>query len=290
MVLKALLLAGVAAICALSTPRGPVRTNPAPPEPKGQITIEGRLPSPDEFLALAQSDPVALFEACLRRFKQEVHGFRAELHKQERVKGTLNPPEVVRVSVREAPFAVRMIWESGIKDDVAGTVYAAGENAGLMTVWRPTKFIKFVPLNPKEGLAAAASRYCITDSSQSHALTRSFIKWSDARTRGALHYEFLGVQPIPETGGRECLVLRRTCSPAEVDNFTLADATVRDPAADPAHAAHEITYYIDVQTWLQIGTVLKRADGELVGTYFFRNVELNPTFTAQTFTPDGFKK
>ncbi len=288
MVVKGLLLAGVAAVCAVSVDRGPdpggAEAGPA------RAVADGDVPTQEQFLALARTDPVAFFEACSRRYQRDVHGFRAVLHKQERVKGVLHPPEVVRVAVRETPFAVRMVWEAGVRDDVGGTVYAAGENAGRMIVWRPTKLIKFFPVNPKEGVAVAASRYCITDSSLSHASYRSFKLSSAARARGTLAVEFLGVRPVPETGGRTCILLRRTCTPDEVDNFALDDRTVRDPSTDPADAVHTVLIAVDAETWLQIGTVLTRADGQLVGSYHFRDVELNPAFPAGTFTPDGFTK
>jgi hypothetical protein len=290
MVVKGVLFAGVAAVCALAVPRGPDPATAVTADPTGRVSADGGLPTPEQFLRLAQTDPVAMFEASVRRYKQEVRGFKVELHKQERLKDKLCPPEVVRVAVREDPFAVQMIWEAGVRDDVGGTVYAAGENGGLMTVWRPDKLFKYIPVNPREGIATNASRYCVTDSSTSHAMYRSLVKWSDAKARGALKYEFRGVKPVPETGGRTCIVLHRTCVPDELDNFTLDDQSVRDPATDPAHAIHEVTYYIDAETWQQIGTVLKRADGQIVGSYFFRNVELNPSFPAKTFTSDGFRK
>jgi hypothetical protein len=160
-----------------------------------------------------------------------------------------------------------------------------------MIVWRPEALIlKTLPVKPKEDLPRSASRYCVTDSSLSHSMYRSFMKWSYCKDRNTLSCDFLGVRAVPELGGRNCIVLRRTCNPDELDNFCLDDPTVRDPATDPAQAIHEVTLYIDVATWLQVGSVLKRADGELVGSYFFRDVELNPTFPPGTFTPDGFKK
>jgi hypothetical protein len=290
MLVKGVLLVGVATVCALAAPRGPDPAATDTTDPTQRVTAEGALPTQEQFLALTHTDATAMFEACVRRFKREVHGFRAELHKQERVNGILHPPEVVHVSVREDPFAVRLIWDSGVRNDVGGTVYSAGENRGNMIIWRPTKFIKFAPLNPKEGLAVTASRYAITDSSLSHAMYRSYLKCVDAKARGTLRFECLGVRPVPEVGGRTCAVIRRFCTPDEIDNFSLDDRAVRDPATAPADAIHVVTVYIDVERWLQIGSVLTRADGELVGSYFFRDVELNPAFPAGTFTADGFKK
>ncbi|HEY2786840.1 MAG TPA: hypothetical protein VGJ05_17905, partial [Fimbriiglobus sp.] len=109
MVVKGLLLSGVAAVCALAAPRGPESAPPVATDPTSRVAREGRLPSPKEFLDLARNDPSGLLESCVRRYKQEVRGFRAVLHKQERVNGKLYPPEIVRVAIREEPFSVRMI-------------------------------------------------------------------------------------------------------------------------------------------------------------------------------------
>jgi hypothetical protein len=41
--------------------------------------------------------------------------------------------------------------------------------------------------------------------------------------------------------------------------------------------------YIDKDTWLQIGSVLKDKDGKLLGEYIFRDIRLNPTFKPEQF-------
>ncbi|HEX4611507.1 MAG TPA: hypothetical protein VH092_25155 [Urbifossiella sp.] len=47
----------------------------------------------------------------------------------------------------------------------------------------------------------------------------------------------------------------------------------------------EVTVMIDAERRLQVGTVLKNATGELVGAYFFRDVELvTDPFPPETFT------
>ena len=44
------------------------------------------------------------------------------------------------------------------------------------------------------------------------------------------------------------------------------------------------------ENWLAVGNVLKGVDGRLIGSYYFRDVELNPTFGQETFTLKGLKR
>ena len=61
-----------------------------------------------------------------------------------------------------------------------------------------------------------------------------------------------------------------------------------DLAADfmkkPGAGRHqEVVVSIDTETWLQVGTVLKDEKGKLLGSYYFRDVKLNPTFKKGQF-------
>ena len=48
----------------------------------------------------------------------------------------------------------------------------------------------------------------------------------------------------------------------------------------------ELTIMIDAKRWLQVGTELRRANGELIGAYYFRDIELDPSFPKETFLKD----
>ena len=97
--------------------------------------------------------------------------------------------------------------------------------------------------------------------------------WEAAKKDDALHVEFLGEKKIKELGGRPCWVLKRT--------------GYRKPEED---GIAETTFYFDKETWLQVGSVLKNRNGELIGEYLFRDVELNPKFDDDVFTTKSLKK
>lgn len=288
MVFRLLAVPGVALLTLALAPLPPAGRSAQPPV---AAAAAGERPSPTEWESLLTTDPVAALRAARDRYAAEATGVRMVMHKQERLGGVLQPPEVVDVLVRETPYAVRMIWRSGSRrvlgTAVEGTLYAAGENGGRMTVWRPTalaSFLRYYDLSPTDAPARSASRYSLTEAGLGHTLNRTLAAWGRARERDRGTIAYLGCRPVLDLAGRPCHVLRRTCTPPEGDRFLTADP---DPSGDPFATA---TIYLDPETWLQVGAELRRADGELVGRYLFRDVQLNPTFTATDFTREALTK
>ena len=71
------------------------------------------LPNDVRLVRLAETDPVAFLEGCLRRYDREIKGYHCILHKQERLDGTLQPSEEIACDFREEPFSVLMDWKRG---------------------------------------------------------------------------------------------------------------------------------------------------------------------------------
>ncbi|MDB5313683.1 MAG: hypothetical protein JWO38_7885 [Gemmataceae bacterium] len=262
------------------------------------------LPQTDEFAELAKTDPVAMFEACLTRYVKEAKGFRATLEKRERVQGKLHDREVIRVAVwgdvparpgDQPRVRVRMVWDQGFQKDalgneVRGTLYAEGENNNQVLTLRPGALVEKWSLDPKGSLARGASRYCVTDSGIYRGMLRTYTAWKKRKEKGELRTEYLGKEPVEKTGGRVCHIVRRTCARPEADSFALDEERPTDPRVVERDGATEITVMIDAERWLHIGTVLKKANGDLIGEYYFRDVEIAPEeFPAGTFTLAGLK-
>jgi hypothetical protein len=267
---------------------------PPPPyaEPPRVEDAGDRLPTADEFAGLARTDPVAMLQAGLTRYKREVKGgFRAVLHKRERIGGTLHPPERVRMAVRNDPLAVSMIWEAGARKDIVGSTpvavlypYTDGKtppttDPGAMAAWRPDAWLesgRWKRVGVRDGLARDAARYCITDSGFEPAMLRTHAAWKQARERGDPPPAYLGLRPVDELGGRVCHAIRRTCPHTEADSFALDEERPSDPKKVARDGFDRVTIFVDAETWLQVGTELKKANGELIGEYYFRDVELFP--------------
>ena len=279
----------MASVAAAAVPNGPFIASDESSHSVLFDSTDGKALSTQQLDELIACDPLAAVAAGLTRYKRDVRGMTATLLKQERIGKTLHPPEVIRVAIREEPFAVLMIWESGIRNSAQGTLYVAGENAGNMTVWRPNALLaKSLKLGTKESLARAASRYCLAESGLYHGQLRTFVRWKAVQEAGAMKIEYRGKKAVPELGGTICHELVRHCQPAECDRYCSDEKP--KPAEGAPDAFSTATIFLDAETGYQVGARLTRADGELVGSYFFRDITLNPVFPAGQFTTDAFHK
>jgi hypothetical protein len=270
---------------------------PVPPAvtPPDFTPAGDELPTNEQFAELCRTDAVAALEAGLTRYAREVKdGYRVQLTKRERIGGELHPEEVVRVSVAYGPLRVRMDWHKGARNGLAAALYADGQNNNETRVWRPDSFIKSASIDPmgKDLLQSArhAARYTITESSFDKSMLRTLTAWRAARKRGDPPPAYLGLETREEVGGRAVHVLRRSCPVPELDSFSLSEEPSKDPQKIRNDGHSEVTILLDAERWLQIGTHVKRQDGETTATYYFRDFEPNPTFPADTFTAEGLKK
>ena len=80
--------------------------------------------------------------------------------------------------------------------------------------------------------------------------------------------KYEGIEKVAKAGDRLCYKLVRT----------------PDEPPEAIEGINELTIYIDRATLLQVGSIVKDAKGEFIGEYFFRDIELNPTFDNEQFT------
>lgn len=218
---------------------------------------------------LPESDPLTFLEKCLEHYDRSgIKGYICNFDKQERINGELQPLEKTVCAFRASPHSVHLRWLEGERK-ASCVLYVEGENGNRMLA-RPTgfagKLLSVVGRDVEGGEARSSSRYSLKTFGLRNALVRTLDAWKKARANGTLRVEYLGVRTVPETGGRACYVLQRTYAEPEEDGVR--------------HG----TFYIDKETWLQIGTVLKGEGDKLIGSYFFRNIQLNPEFKAEQFT------
>ena len=228
----------------------------------------GALPDNTKMERLAKEDPVAFLESCLRRYGRTVKGYTCTLQKQERLNGKLERREEMEVAFREQPFSVYLRWlqNARLADCV---LYVAGENGDKLLV-KPAGLLSLAGVVERDvdgPQAKQSGRYTIKQFGLKRGAQRTLADWEVARKAGALHVEFLGKRKIKELDDRECWVLKR-------DRY----------ARPEADGVTEVTIYVDTETWLQVGIVLKGEEGKLIGEYLFRDVKLNPDFKADQFT------
>lgn len=289
-----------------------------PPEAPVFDDKGGALSTQQQFEKLAETDPVKLLAECLTRYQREVKGgMHATLHKQERVRGEpkhpdMPPREIIDLWVHgDVPDAegktateVQMKWKEGAKSflgsEIRGTLFskkpkAEGGFDGKVVTWRPNATFQKLSgaVDPNSDLAKSQSRYCIRDAGLYCTMFRTHEAWKARQVAGELRTEFLGKKMVEQIG-RECLVVKRVCPRIELDSFEIGKHASTDPKVVAVQGHTEVTIFIDAERWLQVGSELYRTEPDgtrvLVGAYYFRDVELNPAFPPDTFTPEGLKK
>jgi hypothetical protein len=224
------------------------------------------------------SDPLVFMEECVKRYDKEIQSYTTTLEKRERVAGTLRPREVVEAAFREKPFSVFMKWRVG-GSRAHSVLWVEGENDGKMLA-RPPGILGILIV--KKALDApdvkSSGRYGIDEFGLQKGTERTLSAWKAAAKRKALTVVYEGIFQVKQAGDRHCYKLHRKDFP--------------HPEEDEIN---DVVIYIDTETWLQVGSVLKRdvkpgEDGKLVGEYFFRDVRVNPTFSADQFTVAALKR
>jgi hypothetical protein len=240
------------------------------------IKDDGRALSDSDAMArLAREEPIALLEECLRRYQREVKSYTSIMQKRERLNGKLHDTEVIAVLFREAPFSVCLRWQQGARL-AERALYVEGENDGKMLALPAGRLLRLAGVVSREvegPEARRSGRYTLKEFGLKHGMFRTLQSWQAARDHGALHIEYLGEQVVKEAGDRRCHVLKRTrYQKPEDDGVT------------------ELTVCIDCETGLQVGSILKCEDGQLLAEYYFRDICLNPEPAPDQFTRTALRR
>jgi hypothetical protein len=216
---------------------------------------------------LAYAQPVRFLQMCMAHYEREVNGYHCMLYKRERIKGKLNDLEVCECDFREQPFSIRMEWRKG-EGQAKRVLYVAGENKDLLLA-RPalSRFLPVVTRDPEGTDAKNAGRYTVKQFGIGLGTQRTIAAMLKAKARDKLFVQYYGIESVPQLDGRLCYKF------------------IRKPYVPPEEeGVNELIIYVDVETWLQTGSELRDASGNLIAEYFFRDVQLNPTFDPKQFT------
>jgi hypothetical protein len=198
-----------------------------------------------------------------------VQGYRLTFLKQECVKGKMGPKETIKVHFREKPFSVHMDWVEG-KGKAARTLFVEGENDDRL-VARPLLFNRESPILFERRVddpdAMATSRFPITRFGIYKGQESTLAAIKAAQKAGTLHLRYEGIEPLKEVGNRPCFKFARyKYDPPEDDGIC------------------HFTFYVDQDSLLQVGSILRGEKMDLIAEYFFRDIVPNPTFDEKQFT------
>ncbi len=234
---------------------------------KGKI-VEPQVETLEKIL---ERDPIRFFSMSLDKYEKTIKGYVHTFDKHERIAGKMRNPEKCEARFREKPLAVHMRWIEGA-GLASQVLYVDGENNGKMLArGRGPLAIFGLQTRDVDGADAKSSgRFTIAQFGFKQSTERTLASMKRAQDRGKLHLKYEGIVPVERLKGQKCHKFVRTpYDPNEEDDL------------------NELTVYYDTDHWLQVGAVLKDVKGQLLGEYFFYDIQINPTFTEKQFTRDA---
>ncbi len=270
---RIVLVLPLALISGLETRNGaPTAKSTTAPLPVLLVAVgDAPLPTQDDMARLVKADPLAALEACLARYHREVKGYSAVFEKHDIPGNDGLKKEVADIHFRDKPHSVYMAWTEGMGRAEA-VLFVEDENENRMLVRPAGRLLRrLIVSRPVDGDPADAGLFNLRQFGFKRTTERTVKEWRQLREKGELQVEYLGVKRLKEAGDCPCWVWRQL---------------VKKPGAD---RIAQVFVWIDTATWLQVGTELKDARGKPLGSYYFRNVKLNPKFQKGQFQREGLK-
>ncbi len=240
----------------------------AAPEPAAHVRTES-------LTARFRKDPRSLARMAIDRYNAQVTDYRCVFRKQERIGGKLRPVEEIQALYRKQPNSVYMTWLSNADQvrrclyvdrpdfvDDQGRKFALVEPAGFLVRLVVSKVE--IPIHDK--VARQASRRTIDEFGFGATLTLLDRYNSAAMQRGVLDLRYAGEGLFD---GRPTYILERRLPYTPGGEFPDA----------------KLVIHFDQETLMPI-LVRSFADeqgNELLGSYEFVNVQLNPGLTEADF-------
>lgn len=227
---------------------------------------------------LAQRDPMAFLQFCWDEYKKNVTDYRCTFTKHERIMGQLQPEQIADVRFREAPFSVDMTFTKNI-GECKRALYVADkwlDDEGNQQAWaKPggaiVRLLISKILQPIHGpRAQKASRRTIDQFGfgKSFELIIHYSKKAQAEDALTLRYAGVG-----EVEGRPTYKFERIL-PYDGDEANYPD--------------HLLVFHIDREMLLPVACYAysDQAGNDLLGSYVYTDVVLNPGYVADDFDPD----
>lgn len=224
----------------------------------------------------AKVDPSVIWRRGLERYQRDVKDYRCVLTKQEQLADGLTPLQEIEVRYRRQPETVYMIWRKNA-DEVKRALYmdspeyidgkgqrlARVEPAGAIV----SLFVRDIKTPIQGERAQKASRRSIRDCNFGATFTLLEKINQTAADRGVLDIRYDGAGSID---GRPSYVVVRYL-PYEGERGPFPDA--------------KLIIHFDQETLLPVAmySYSDRAGKQLLGSYVFTKIELNPGFDESAF-------
>ena len=234
-----------------------------PPPPASPGTAPAGTPHPLD-------EPLRLLGAAQQAFAG-VRDYSCTMIKQERISGVLSPVHVITVMIRNQPFSVYMRWHQPRACAGQEVCYVAGKNNGQMRAHSSGLLgaVGFVSVDPDDPRAKKTSNHLVTEAGLGNLMRRFEERWTNERqyNRAAVkvgEYEY---------NKRRCVRVETAYS-QRVQGLPYYRGVIY---FDKELA---LPIRIELYDWPRAGGA---PGGELIETYSYINLKLNPGLPDSTF-------
>lgn len=235
-------------------------------------------PAAGEHEDFAQRDALGFLKFCLEKYKTDIRDYRCTFTKLERILGELKPEQIADVRFRDQPFSVDMTFTKNIAD-CKRALYVADkwlDDEGNQQAWaKPggaiVRLLISKILQPIHGSRAKkASRRTIDQFGFGKSFELIIFYCEKAEADDAFSLSYVGQGSI---GGRPTYKFERIL-PYDGDESNYPD--------------HLLVFHIDQETLLPTACYAysDSAGEQLLGSYIYTDVVLNPGYVADDFDPD----
>src|SRR5262249_19344032 len=128
-------------------------------------------------------DPAVQLLANARQKFATVTDYTCTLVKQERIRGQMQPENVIAMKVRNQPYSVYMYWHAPKNFAGQEVCYVAGRNNGMMRVHSAglLKMAGWVSVDPADPRAQQHSRHRIDEGGIGNLIERTWKGWQEER-------------------------------------------------------------------------------------------------------------
>lgn len=213
---------------------------------------------------LVRTDPIACLQNSLRLYHHNVQAYHATFLIRESEHGKLEEQDIVDAWYREKPLSIFMHWIEGPSQS-QGVAYVQGGSDGKVQV--RTAYARWVfPFDLDSSRTKSLKNFGLK-----RATERLLNEVNSGLADGEVRADYLGDQTLEALKNRPC------------HQVSVHFAVPREKGVT------DIEAYLDKDSWLQIGTVLKSGTGDVVGDYFFTDLQINPEIRADQFEKTALK-
>jgi hypothetical protein len=228
-------------------------------------------PSSPPAAANAMDEPLRLIGEA-RRAYEGVRDYSCLFIKRERIRGVLQPENLIEMKVRSQPFSVYLHWLAPPQTAGQEACYVQGQNNGMMRVHSTglAGAIGFISLDPRDPRAAQNSRHTITEAGIGNLIERYCQRWAAERQIGRTQVRIA-----------EYVYAQRPCTRAEM---------IHPDRATGNYMFYRSVVYFDKEwhlpvrvenyDWPQNGGP---GDGQLLESYSYVNLRFNMGLTDRAF-------